>query len=508
MNGEQTQPGPQYEVLRLIGRGAYGEVYLARDPAGTYCALKVVSRESFEEDRPFEREYEGLRKFQVVSNSYESQVKIFSVGRQQEPKQFFYAMELADDQDSGQNINPETYVPKTVRSELKRRGRLDLAECLSTGIVLAKALEHLHENGLIHRDIKPANIIFVGGRPKLADIGLVTDSEVSVSRVGTEGFVPPEGPNSPQADIYSLGKVLYEMSTGHGRLEFPELPTDLHQWPDRELLLELNAVVAKACAHDPRKRYRSAREMRDELLCVQRGASVRRRRVAKRRLVRTALVGSTLAAVVLLGLGVRQLRRGSASDKQAGQPGLLPLPPTVALEHSNLATVSPQHPAATMTPPLRARYLVTVTDDFVVDLYHNGLKVPDSERYELQQVYGATAEKVQLEVRKGDWLVFNVVNNRFRWQGSYYFAAAGMLGENRFGFVTDLSSGDWSVCDDPGQAPQFIAVRNFLRANKPAPVSRPWQEGPKLMRKFAGPDWQGEPLWGTNRNTWIKIIVK
>jgi len=75
----------------------------------------------------------------------------------------------------------------------------------------------MHSAGLVHRDIKPSNIIFVNGKPKLADIGLVVSLGDARSFVGTEGYVPPEGPGTIHADIYSLGKVLYEISTGQGR---------------------------------------------------------------------------------------------------------------------------------------------------------------------------------------------------------------------------------------------------------------------------------------------------
>jgi serine/threonine protein kinase len=95
-----------------------------------------------------------------------------------------------------------------LRRELEQRGRLPFNECLEIALALATALEHLHRNGLVHRDIKPSNIIFVNGSPKLADIGLVAPADATLSCVGTEGFLPPEGPGSPQADIYSLGKVL------------------------------------------------------------------------------------------------------------------------------------------------------------------------------------------------------------------------------------------------------------------------------------------------------------
>src|SRR4029077_14781962 len=97
-----------------------------------------------------------------------------------------------------------TYQPRTLQNELARRSRLPVSECLQIGLSLTSALAHLHQNGLVHRDIKPANIIFVGGVPKLADIGLVAEVAEARSYEGTEGFIPPEGPGSPQADLYSL----------------------------------------------------------------------------------------------------------------------------------------------------------------------------------------------------------------------------------------------------------------------------------------------------------------
>src|SRR5262249_27761727 len=155
-------------------------------------------------------------------------------------------------------------------------------ECLRIGIDLAKALQHLHENGLVHRDVKPSNIIFINGIPKLADIGLVTGTDATRSYVGTEGFAAPEGPGSPQADIYSLGKVLYEMATGKDRQDFPELPTDLRELPDREALQELNGVIAHACRHDPKDRYSSAAQMRSDLELLQEGKSISAKRKRQR----------------------------------------------------------------------------------------------------------------------------------------------------------------------------------------------------------------------------------
>src|SRR5215813_14969341 len=131
-----------------------------------------------------------------------------------------------------------SYTPHTLRADLAH-GRLPAAQVLELGLALTEALAHLHEHGLVHRDIKPSNIIFVNGRPKLADIGLVTDASDACSIVGTEGYLPLEGPGKPQADIFALGKVLYEASAGMDRRRFPDLPADMKDWPKPEAKLAL-----------------------------------------------------------------------------------------------------------------------------------------------------------------------------------------------------------------------------------------------------------------------------
>lgn len=148
---------------------------------------------------------------------------------------------------------------------------------------LTGALDHLHSHGLVHRDIKPSNIIFVNGRPKLADIGLVTSVDATRSFVGTEGYIPPEGPGTPPADLYSLGKVLYECVTGKDRLDFPELPADWRARPDFDQLLEFNEILTKACDDDRRQRSQNADAMRAELELLQVGRSVKRQRLWQQR---------------------------------------------------------------------------------------------------------------------------------------------------------------------------------------------------------------------------------
>lgn len=267
---EQAPPPiPDHTLVRPIGQGAYGEVWLARDIIGSFHAVKVVYRNKFKDSSPFEREFRGIQKFTPISRSHPGFVNVLHVGRNDEQGYFYYIMELGDDQTGGQKIDPARYSPKNLSNQLRRSGRLPPEECLQIALNLCSALHHLHQHQLIHRDIKPANIIFVNGVPKFADIGLVTEMRGAgrdVTFVGTEGYIAPEGPGSAAADVYSLGRVLYEISTGLDHARFPELPTVLMaDTLDTQFVLRLNKVVLKACENEVGKRFQSAAEMHAEL---------------------------------------------------------------------------------------------------------------------------------------------------------------------------------------------------------------------------------------------------
>lgn len=150
--------------------------------------------------------------------------------------------------------------------------------------------------------------------------------------------------------------------------------------------------------------------------------------------------------------------------------------------------------------------LFTVADDFIIDVYHNGEKVPDAKRTLLEERFGATAERIDIQVKKGDWLVFNVVNNRLRWGGCSYFAVTGR-GESGVAFTTELGSGRWSCCDDPGKVEGFIRDRGDLADSRAQAIENPWADGDDLMRQIAD-GWAGKPLWGRSRNTWIKFVAR
>jgi CHASE2 domain-containing sensor protein len=262
-----SQP-PPFTLLKRVGKGAYGEVWLARDIIGTYHAVKVVYRSSFEDSAPFEREFNGIRKFTPISRSHPGFVQILHVGRNDPAGYIYYIMEVGDDEASGQTIDPLNYSPKNLAKELRKRRRLPVGECLDLGVALADALHFLHAQKLIHRDIKPSNIIFVGAAPKFADIGLVTEVASTgrdVTFLGTKGYIAPEGPGTPAADVYSLGKVIYEAAMGLDLERYPDLPTTLVEQADSEELFDLNKIILKACEPDARYRYHSAAELHREL---------------------------------------------------------------------------------------------------------------------------------------------------------------------------------------------------------------------------------------------------
>jgi len=317
---------PDHELVRSIGRGSYGEVWLARSVLGALRAVKVVFRRNFSDGHPYEREFSGILRVEPLSRAHEGLVDILHVGRHEPAGYFYYVMELADDA-AGDAPSPggaapdlAGYQPRTLTRELKCQKRLPFEQCVQLGLALSSALSHLHHHGLIHRDVKPSNILYIGGVPKLGDIGLVGETGDSASYVGTEGYIPPEGPGTPQADVFGLGKVIYEASTGLDRMEFPALPTALGEGLSRDHAAELNEIFLKACAPDPRRRYQNAEEMHADLALLHRGQSLRRQRKSRRREKRLILASLVAAALLGLGIGSWWSPRYHVSRAKSGSP--------------------------------------------------------------------------------------------------------------------------------------------------------------------------------------------
>lgn len=309
---------PNYRLLRWIGKGTFGEVWLGLDVFNNWVAVKVV--------REHEEEFRGLGLYAPVGVTHDALMPITNVGRDASTGILHYAMQPADDASTGRPLPrlgfgefdlreaeriAESYRPLTL-SVLLNSGRLAHDDCLRHGIALAEAIGYLHRHDLVHRDIKPSNIILVDGRAKLADIGLVATQDATRSAGGTRDFVPWFGAGTPSGDLYALGKVLFMMATGRPVTAFHLGPALLNAvpWDERRELAELAVVFGKACETDERDRYGSAEELRQDLLKLEVRESViglstlaatlkRKQKVLGR--WTAALVAAVVTAAALLG---------------------------------------------------------------------------------------------------------------------------------------------------------------------------------------------------------------
>ena len=311
---------PDHELLAPIGHGSSGEVWLARNVMGLGRAVKLVRGTA---GRGLGREYAAVQLYEPVSRGADGLVHVLHVGRlagengEAGPAGaggFFYIMELADDfsavtDTDGVSGDGAVYTPHTLRAELKRTGTLSVPRCVEIGLALSAALLALHQAGLLHRDVKPSNIIFVHGRAKLADMGLLAGQDEAPSLVGTEGYMPPDGPGRATGDIFALGMVLYEAATGLHPSDYPRLP-DAWGREGNPGALELLEVIFHATEADPRRRYRQASALMADLAALANGTSLRSARQVRERLAWAKK--ASVAAAVIVGLGGAGLWRKPA----------------------------------------------------------------------------------------------------------------------------------------------------------------------------------------------------
>ncbi len=326
----------------MIGRGAYGEVWMARSVTGALRAVKVVWREDYDHPESFEREFEAIKRYEPISRRHPGLVPILQVGRSDEAGFYYYVMELADDLERGRDIDPVNYRPHSLAAQMKRDGRVSAEECIKLGSNVAEGLDYLHRNNLIHRDVKPSNLIFTEGTCRLADIGLVALLGQR-SFVGTEGFVAPEGPGTAAADMFSLGMVLYEASTGKDRLSFPDIPSSRETGEKLEVWRRLNQVICRACAPKAKDRYESAIEMSLDL---------RGQPLPSRKRVWYGAAAAAVGILIAMGFGMWLAQRAMAL-REAGcssvEPSITPpgAAPSAAVRIRRNSTSVPLSPTKT-----------------------------------------------------------------------------------------------------------------------------------------------------------------
>jgi tetratricopeptide (TPR) repeat protein len=275
---ELPRCGP-YRLVRLIGTGGMGSVYLARREDGEIDQQVAIKLLRADVDRPAWRE-RFLRERQVLASlNHPCIARLMDAGHTA-GGQPYLVMEFVE------GLPVDEYA-KT----------LDLRSGLELFIQLCEAVSHAHRHSIIHRDLKPSNILVdPAGRPKLLDFGIAkvlsetTDHTRTVDRLLTPNYASPEqrsgGVQTVATDIYSLGAVLYKLLTGRAHREATE-DEPAAGW-DESLLApsrlkpdlpgDLDYIVLKALRDEPSKRYVSAEALADDirLLLDSRPVSARR----------------------------------------------------------------------------------------------------------------------------------------------------------------------------------------------------------------------------------------
>ena len=260
--------GERYRLQEKIGEGGMALVYKGTDTLlGRTVAVKIL-RENLTGDKELVRSFRR-EALSAANLSHPNIVNVYDVG--QENNLYYIVMEYIDGQ--------------TLKDLILEKGTLPPSQVVSIAIQICEALEEAHKHNTVHRDIKPHNILITpAGRIKVADFGIargVTNTTITYTStiIGSVHYLSPEQasgkPAEERSDIYSLGIVLYEMLTGtvpfsgenpvavalkHIQENVP-FPAEINT----EVSLELEEIIMQAVEKNPTDRYRTAKELKEDL---------------------------------------------------------------------------------------------------------------------------------------------------------------------------------------------------------------------------------------------------
>lgn len=262
----------RYEVIGELGRGGMGIVYKAKDPViGRAVAVKTIrlSEEGTGLSRP-----ELLQRFQTEAQAaglltHPNIVVVYDAG--EDEGLYYITMELLEG--------------KSLQFHLDAKQRFPMSRVLRIAEQVCSALQYAHDRNVVHRDIKPANIMMAADDTvKITDFGTAKILQYGTAQqtshvMGTPGYISPEQIKGKavdgRSDIFSLGVMLYEMTTGQKPFVGQDIATVLYkilneepkppQELDPRITPGIGNAILKAIAKDPSNRYHSCRGFLDDL---------------------------------------------------------------------------------------------------------------------------------------------------------------------------------------------------------------------------------------------------
>ncbi len=271
----------RYRILRVLGRGSMGRVYLAHDPnTDRRVALKVVLEAG---ERPEEAIEEARRRFLVEARA---------AGRLADPGVVPVYDADVDPASGAAYLAMEWVDGPSLAAVLRERGVLPWREAAGIAAAAARALAHAHERGIVHRDVKPANVLIdAAGRVRVTDFGIAKIGDethtLSGAVVGTPNYISPEQlrgePIDGRADLFALGALLYRMVTGEAPFHADDVASTTFRVAHVEprppsalcgdLPASLEEVILRALAKRPEDRFADGIEMAAALEAVAAGGS-------------------------------------------------------------------------------------------------------------------------------------------------------------------------------------------------------------------------------------------
>jgi serine/threonine protein kinase len=265
----------RFEIYELIGRGGMGSVFKATDlTTGRPLAVKIPFFE-LESDPGFYSRFE--REIEIGKRlDHPGILKVLAVERPSRP---YLAMEYLEGE--------------TLWDRLQRGRPLPTGEALRIATLICESMEYMHDNGIVHRDLKPTNVMLCrDGSIRIMDFGIAMMGTMRrltftgfTKRLGTPHYMAPEQINGrrgdARTDVYSLGALLYEMTTGHAPFDEQH---DLYSVMNARLVgdpvaprvynpmvaPEVEEITLHALARDPGDRYGTAAAMKAELVAPER----------------------------------------------------------------------------------------------------------------------------------------------------------------------------------------------------------------------------------------------